>query len=389
MTSKLNLTLFHLFISAFLFSQVDVIEGTVFEDSNNNGHKDKNEIGIQNVVVSDQIVVTTTDKDGNFSIQASSHFPYLFISLPTGYTGDYYYPKMAHMQFPLRKINQKDHFKFIHASDTHVDSLNLPRMARFRELADSVQADFIVISGDLIRDALRTDEKTASNYFEMYLKEIKKFGVPVYSGVGNHEIFGIERDKSLISTEHPLYGKKMFRSYLGPNYYSFNYGNIHFLSLDVVDYQNLYYYGGIDSLQLNWLEKDLEKVPQEMSIVTFNHIPFVSPGFSFQNFENDIFYGPQLLLQNDTLRHRHIVYNFNEVQKRIGKRHYPLALSGHYHSAQEGSIHGTKTLFVQTSAITRPDTFNYYGFIVRSGFTVYEVKNGKISSGTFVPLNFP
>ena len=114
----------------------------------------------------------------------------------------------------------------------------------------------------MIKDALRVDEDTARKYYELYLAEINKFTTPVYSAVGNHDIFGIERDKSLVSTEHPLYGKKLYRRYLGPNYYSFNYGGLHFVALDSVDYQNLYYFGGVNSLQLKWLKADFEYLPQ-------------------------------------------------------------------------------------------------------------------------------
>jgi len=58
-------------------------------------------------------------------------------------------------------------------------------------------------------------------------------------------------------------------------------------------------------------------------IVTFNHIPFVSPGFSFRTFDDHSFYGPKLLDQNGTLKHRDIVYNFEEVKEMIGGRPYP------------------------------------------------------------------
>jgi len=181
----------------------------------------------------------------------------------------------------------------------------------------------------------------------------------------------------------------MYRHYLRPNYYSFNYGGIHFVSIDGVDYQNLYYFGGVDSVQLNWLEKDLSYLPEQMPVITFNHIPFVSPGFSFQKFDSHIFYGPQLLKQGDKLQHRHIVYNYHEVKKIIGSRPFPLALSGHYHAAQEGSFVNSEPFFAQTSAITRPDTFISNGFTVRSGFTVYKVKDATIISSQFLPLNFP
>jgi len=255
-------------------------------------------------------------------------------------------------------------------------------------MADSIGADFVLITGDLVRDALRGNEATAKGYFKLYIQEISKFKMPVYSVLGNHDIFGIERDKSLVSQDHPLYGKKMYRHFLGPNYYSFNYGGIHFVSIDDVDYQNLYYYGGVDSLELKWLEKDLKPVPKSTPVITLNHIPFMSPGFSFFDFENNMYYGPSLLKHDGKFYHRHIARNFQDVLKCIGDHPYPLALSGHYHAAQEGSYEGTDTKFAQTSAITGPDSFVFNNmFKIRSGFTLYEVEEGKIVLSTFVPLN--
>ncbi len=386
---KTQLLLLIFLVVSNLFSQEFEIKGVVFDDLNGNSVRDPKEMGLQGIVVSDQNATTATDANGNFVLKTDTEFPYLFISMPNGYKGPFYYAKSAEMAFPLRPQKAQNEFTFIHASDTHIDSLNLPRMGRFRSMADSIGADFVIISGDLIRDALRVNEATASAYYQMYRSEIGKFKMPVYSGVGNHEIFGIERDKSLVSSLHPLYGKKMYRHFLGPNYYSFNYGGIHFIALDGVDYQNLYYFGGIDSLQLQWLENDIKELPAKTPIVTFNHIPLVSTGFTFQDFENDVFYGPQLLLQGNKLEHRHIVYNFEEVQKRIGNRPFPLALSGHYHAAQESTILGSSTLFAQTSALSRPDKVDYHGFKVRSGFTLYRIKDGKLIAREFIPLNFP
>jgi hypothetical protein len=390
MLIKMKVCLLFIFnlTSLILFSQGYKIEGTVFNDRNGNGLREQNESGLSNVVVSDQISFAITNQDGYFSIDTNSEFPFLFISQPSGYVGKYYYPKASKMNFPLQQAKDQEHFKFIHASDTHIDSLNLPRMQRFRQMADSIGAEFIIISGDLIRDALRVDEATARNYFEMFVAEMEKFKMPVYTGVGNHELFGIERDKSHVNQNHSLYGKNMFRHYLGPNYYSFNYGGIHYISLDVVDFQDMYYFGGLDSVQLKWLANDLSYVPENMPLIIFNHIPFMSPGFSFQDFESDDFYGPQLLLQKGKLQHRHIVYNYDEVKAIVGDRKFPLALSGHYHSAQESQVIGSNTLFAQTAAIAGPDQFEFKGFKIQSGFTLYETKGGKIVSKEFVPLNF-
>lgn len=384
----LLLLVLSLSVHSLLFAQSAEIKGIVFEDTNGNSIRDKGEQGIPKVVVSDQEVTTLTNDSGEFVLVSESKFPHIFISQPSGYTGTYYYKKTAEMTFPLQVSKDQQKFTFIHASDTHVDAASLPRMIRFREMADSLDVAFVIITGDLIRDALRVNESTASGYYDLFVNEITKFKTPVYVGVGNHELFGVERDKSLVSTEHPLYGKKMFRHYLGPNYYSFNYGGIHFISIDGVGYQNLYYYGGVDETQLAWLEADLQEVTTQTPVITFNHIPFVSPGFSFQNFENHPFYGPQLLQQGEEMEHRHLVHNFDEVQKRLGERPFPLALSGHYHAAQNSTIIGSNTVFAQTSAIKGPDGFTYNGFEVRSGFTLYEVADGAIINSTFIPLNF-
>ena len=229
-------------------------------------------------------------------------------------------------------------------------------MNRFREMVDSIGVNFVIITGDLIRDALRVSEITAENYYLMNQAKMSKFNIPVYSVPGNHELFGIERGKSMVSDQHPLYGKKMFQYFLGPNYYSFNYGGMHFIALDGVNYQDQWYYGGIDDDQLTWLRQDLKHISEKTPIITFNHIPFVSAGFTFQSFEPQDFYGPQLMTHQDKLAHRHIVYNFDEVQQLLDDRPYPLALSGHYHAAQENTIQGSATLFAQTAAITRPDS---------------------------------
>jgi len=375
-------------LSITVFSQEFAIKGTVFEDSNGNSVQDKNEKGIANVSVSDQINVVVTDSEGNYTLTTNTDFPYVFVSQPSGYVGTFYYPKASEVNFPLKKAKDQSHFKFIHASDTHVDSLNLPRMARFREMADSLDVAFVLVSGDLVRDALRQTEATASAYYKLYVQEISKFNMPVYSALGNHEIFGIERDKSLVSTEHRLYGKKMYRHFLGPNYYSFNYGGILFISIDDVDYQNLFYFGGVDSLELKWLEEDLKPVPKSTPIITYNHIPFLSLGFALFDFENNVFYGPNLLPHNGKLYHRHIAYNFKDVLSIIGERLYILALSGHYHEPQEGYFIGTNTKYAQTAAITGPDSFkNDLNIEMYSGFTLYEVQDGKIVSSKFVPLN--
>jgi 3',5'-cyclic AMP phosphodiesterase CpdA len=100
---------------------------------------------------------------------------------------------------------------FIHASDTHISAASLPRTQRLRALVDSIGAGLLLISGDLVRDALRVPEAEAVGYYELFVKERNAFRTPVFTVPGNHEVFGIERDTSHVPVTHPLYGRAMYR----------------------------------------------------------------------------------------------------------------------------------------------------------------------------------
>ena len=86
----------------------------------------------------------------------------------------------------------------------------------------------------------------------------------------------------------------MYHHYLGPDYYSFTRGGVHFVGLNTVDIDDQQYYGHVDSLQLAWLERDLALVPAAMPIVTFDHIPFFTT-FELINGYNDRPPAPSLI----------------------------------------------------------------------------------------------
>jgi 3',5'-cyclic AMP phosphodiesterase CpdA len=50
----------------------------------------------------------------------------------------------------------------------------------------------MLVTGDLVKDALRVSEKEATSLYELYVREIGKFSVPVWNVPGNHEIFGLK-----------------------------------------------------------------------------------------------------------------------------------------------------------------------------------------------------
>ncbi len=369
------------------------VSGYVFVDRNHNGIKDDNEPGIKGVEVSDQVNVVVTDDKGYYQIRALAGFGYIFISMPEGYTsGKGYWQKtelggaggVLSINFPLLPAAARSSFTFIQASDTHISEKTVDRMQKFRDVVDSVKPDFVIITGDLVKDALRVPETEARGLFELFKREIAKMSLPVWCIPGNHENFGIERHLSLVSPTNPLYGRKMYRFYFGPDYYSFNYGGVHFIGLNSLSYDDLYYYGHIDSTQLEWLKRDIALLPLSTPIVTFQHVPFFSGVLSMTPLVENGF-DRTVEWEKGVLQYRHVVSNAQEVVAILSQHNYPLALAGHHHLQQKFTMEGVQTRFEQTAAVIGPSDEG--GLNHPSGVTVYHVANGVIDEGHFIRLD--
>jgi calcineurin-like phosphoesterase family protein len=388
-------TLTTTFLAAALASAVTAgaqgvgIAGIAFVDANANGTRDPGERGLAGVAVSNQDAIVTTDASGAFRIPRGG-YGVVFVSVPDGYrtigpfwrsVGD----SAAGLAFPLAPVARAREFTFVHSSDTHVAPANVERTRRLRALVDSLAPAFVLITGDLVRDALRVPETEATGYYELFAREIGAFRTPVWTVPGNHENFGIERHLSLVSPKHPLYGRRMYRHYRGPDYYSFTLGGVHFVGLNTVDIDDLWYYGHVDSLQLAWLERDLALVPPEMTVVTFDHIPFVTTIEGLSGYRDDP-PAPTLITVKGRTVFRHTVSNAAEVLAVLRKRRHVLALGGHLHAAErvEYEIDGLRTRFHLSAAVVGPS--EAAGLRFPSGITLYTVRGGEIDGGRFVPL---
>ena len=366
------------------------VSGVVFEDANRNGVRDAGEPGIAGVAVSNQDAVVMTDASGTFRL-GDAGTGVVFVSTPDGYrtSGPFWRPVAAQpLSFALTRDSAGAELTFIHASDTHISLASLSRTQRFRTLVDSIAPAFVLISGDLVRDALRVPEAEAVGYYELFMKERAAFRTPVFTVPGNHEIFGIERDTSRVPITHPLYGRAMYRHYLGPDYYSFTRGGVHFVGLNTVDIDDKQYYGHVDSVQLAWLERDLERLPATMPIVTFDHIPFFTTIEGLNGY-SDRSPAPSLITVNGKTMFRHSVSNAGDVLAVLRKRRHVLALGGHVHATEriEYEMAGVKTRFNQVSAVV--GNSRGAGLESISGVTLYHVKNGEIDAGRFIRLDRP
>lgn len=367
----------------------EAVSGRVFVDQNGNGAWDTGEPDVRNVAVSNQREVVTTDANGAFTLPSSGLGGVVFISTPDGYTNSGSFYRLvanvgsAPLSFPLRLRPAATSLTFIHASDTHIAEASLPRMQRLRALIDSIRPAFVLITGDLVKDALRVGEREARSYYDLFESEARQVTVPLWTIPGNHEAFGIERDKSGVTTEHPLYGRTMYRQFRGPDFYSFNAGGVHFVGLNTIDIDDTRYYGHVDSAQLAWLARDLAVVPAATPVVTFNHIPFYSAMETVHGL-NDQPPAPSVITINGKNQFRHTVSNADDVLTALKGHPYPLALAGHIHARERLRYEGVPTRFEQSAAIVAPSTGA--GATLTSGITVYRITRSQIDTGRFVPL---
>jgi hypothetical protein len=332
--------------------------------------------------------VIATAADGSYTLPGAGS-GIVFVSVPGGYRASPRFWRAVPFSggngadFALERRPDPAAFSFIHASDTHTSKTTVDRLQQVHRLVEARRPDFVLITGDLVRDALRVAEDEARGYYDLYTEETGGFPVPVWSVPGNHENFGIERHLSLVSSAHPLYGKGMYRQRLGPNYYSFNYGGIHFVGLDSVGISDLWYYGHIDPVQLAWLKADLALLPPGTPVVTFNHIPFVSAIESVAGYRDDGA-APTLIKVEGRTVFRHTVSNFSDVLPVLQAREWVLALGGHFHTRE--TIHyasAVRTRFHQAAAVVGP-TDNAIPAI--SGVTLYRVTDRVLDDGEFIPL---
>jgi 3',5'-cyclic AMP phosphodiesterase CpdA len=336
--------------------------------------------------VSNQDQVVLTGPDGTYRLDPGG-FGVVFVSIPDGWAPNGAPWRTATattgMDFPLVPSPPGAELVFVHASDTHIAPASVARTERLRALVDSIRPAFVLITRDLVRDALRVGEGEATGYYELFNQQVERFSRPVFTVPGNHEVFGIERGKSGVSTTHPLYGRTMYRHYRGPDYYSFNAGGVHFVGLNTVDIDDMWYYGHVDSLQLVWLERDLAVVPPTTPVVTFNHIPFFSAVESINGY-SDAPPAPTVITVNGKPAFRHTVSNAREVLARFTGRPYPLALGGHVHVSEQLRYAGIATRFEQAAAVVAPGGGGVLPF--PSGITAYRVRRGVLGEGVFVPL---
>lgn len=268
----------------------EMARGVVYEDSNSNGKQDKNEPGVAHVAVSNGVEVVLTDHKGAYTIPVQND-NILFVIKPQGYSlpvdidnhPQFYYihkpvgsPELKYtgtkatgklpktVDFALLKNDEPTSFKALIFGDPQaytLDEIDYFRKGVIEDITAKERFLFGVSLGDLVGDDLVLHQP--------YKKVIGSLGLPWFNVMGNHDMnYDVKVDSLSDET---------FEKNFGPNNYSFNYGNAHFIVLDNIIYPNPRtgkgYLGGFRKDQLDFVENDLKFVPKDKLIVLAFHIP--------------------------------------------------------------------------------------------------------------------
>jgi len=188
---------------------------------------------------------------------------------------------------PSEQKIRKRALRFAHLCDIHMcphrgADEGLASMLKHSRGLDDPPGLYIT-GGDNILDSWESDEEYTRIQWELFSKVVKEHcDKPMRYCMGNHDVFGADKQKSRTTGNERLWGKKWFVEHLAVpgRYYSFDETGWRFIVLDSIKLamreQKTIYIGELDPEQLDWLKGLLDNTPPEMPIVIVSHIPIVS-----------------------------------------------------------------------------------------------------------------
>lgn len=251
--------------------------------------------GVADVVVSDGIEVTTTNKDGYYEIKSAKKYGYVFISVPSGYElpSVGVLPKLSNKlvtdaascersDFELKSAGNQDKHTILFLGDMHLANRTNDKN-QFRtftnELASYVSSHsgekiYAVTLGDMTWDLYWY----ARNYcFKEYLAEYNGVinDLQIFHTIGNHD-----HDMNATGDWDTV---QRYHQDLCPSFFSFNIGKVHYIAIDDIQCTNSpasttdgsgrKYNDFVVEDVMNWLAKDLSHVDKATPVVVAMHAP--------------------------------------------------------------------------------------------------------------------
>jgi len=280
-------------------------QGVVYADTNNNGMRESYEIGIANVALSNGCDVAISNSDGRYEISVAPT-EIIFLSKPANYlvpVDETNVPQFFYKHYPngtpaqIAGTSVEWMWPVIEATGplpTSVDFPLIPMESEIEFLAHGfadTQAQYEtgqdMIREDLINPLINnpfgvefglTVGDVVFDNLELYDRHkamMGLMGIPQWYLPGNHDMN--------FESPNAQFANETYKKHFGPPYYSFDYGNVHFVALNNVEYAGAgnefssgVYRGYISAAQLQWLRNDLAQVPMDKLIVIASHIPLIA-----------------------------------------------------------------------------------------------------------------
>jgi len=248
--------------------------------------------GLAGVRVTDGINFVTTDAKGNYQIKVAKDpclklggCPVVSVCTPdskkattpwfvrlTDITPD------QEVNFRFANDNQSTPFTFIHTTDCHVPGHSENQFFTFlnevEQMGDEVK--LCVASGDVTKTSDSAGLKEAEDSFKFFEKYYGTLKMPAYAVPGNHDMAGIYSQDPSWKKGDPRYGYGLYTHHVGPLRWSFDYAGVHFVGVDFYREIDGKFKWGIPEIALDWLDKDLQAIPEGRRIFLFLHYTIAS-----------------------------------------------------------------------------------------------------------------
>ena len=181
-----------------------------------------------------------------------------------------------------RKLRKNRTVRFAHMTDIHVE----PKRCASEGLTAALKhvhtlkdrPDMIITGGDNIMDCLGADDNWTNIQFELFKDTFAKHCIiPVKHCIGNHDVWGWDKEKSKTTGNESLWGKRrVVRELNLPNrYYGFDKDHWRIIILDSTYPDESVYTARLDDEQFEWLEQQLDTY-KKSHVCIISHIPVLS-----------------------------------------------------------------------------------------------------------------
>lgn len=247
------------------------------------------------VVVSDGVLVATTNEEGFYELKSAKKYGYVFVSIPSGYEAEIVgvLPQFSHKlrtdsktcersDFSLKRVGNQDNHTMLFLGDIHLANRTNDR-TQFRvvtnEIANYVKEHpsekvYAMSLGDMTWDLYWYSR---SYCFPQYLAEYNGVlqNFPIFHTIGNHD-----HDMNATGDWDTV---QRYHEDMCPSFFSFNIGKIHYIAIDDIQCTNSpasttdgsgrKYNDYVVEDVMNWIKNDLKWVDKSTPVVVTMHAP--------------------------------------------------------------------------------------------------------------------